>query len=64
MIRPFLTLCFIINLACGSYGIGLSANFQNGMEAYNRGDYTTAINKWILLAEDGDAKAQYFLGEI
>ena len=61
MIRSFLTLCFIIYLACGSYGIVFSSNFKNGMESYSRGHYTTEINKWILLAEDGDAKAQYFL---
>ena len=34
------------------------------MEAYKRGDFANAIKEWILLGEDGDEKAQYFLGLI
>ena len=34
------------------------------MEAYKKGDFANAIKEWILLGEDGDEKAQYFLGLI
>ena len=38
------------------------ADFQAGMDAYNRGDYATALREWLPLAEQGDALAQYNLG--
>ncbi len=38
------------------------ADFQAGMDAYNLGDYTTAMQEWRPLAEQGDADAQYNLG--
>jgi len=37
-------------------------NFQDGMNAYDEGDYKTALNKWKPLAKQGYAKAQYSLG--
>ena len=33
-----------------------------GIEAYERGDYATALSEWRPLAEQGDAVAQYNLG--
>lgn len=41
-----------------------SADFQTGLDAYNRGDYTTALYEWTYLAEQGDALAQSSLGLI
>jgi hypothetical protein len=38
------------------------ADFQAGMDAYNRGDYATALREWRPLAEQGDAHAQFSLG--
>ncbi len=38
------------------------ADFQEGLDAYKRGDYDTALKEWRLLAEQGDAPAQYGLG--
>ena len=38
------------------------ADFQAGMDAYNRGDYATALREWRPLAEQGDALAQFNLG--
>ena len=38
------------------------ADFQAGFEAYNRGDYATALGEWKPLAEAGDAAAQFNLG--
>ena len=33
--------------------------FEEGIAAYNRGDYETALAIWRPLATDGDARAQY-----
>ena len=38
------------------------ADFKAGMDAYNRGDYVTALREWRPLAEQGDASAQFSLG--
>ncbi len=38
------------------------ADFQDGLDAYNRGDYETAFKEWHPLAEQGNAQAQYYLG--
>ena len=40
----------------------LSADFAKGLNAYQMGDYATAFEEWIPLAEQGDASAQYNLG--
>tara|TARA_B100000902_G_scaffold365424_1_gene386371 strand:- start:35 stop:226 length:192 start_codon:yes stop_codon:yes gene_type:complete len=51
MKRLIITLCLIISLDSGSFGVGWSGDFQNGMEAYDKGDYETALKKWISLAK-------------
>ncbi len=38
------------------------ADFQDGVAAYKRGDYATALREWRPLAEQGYAGAQYNLG--
>ncbi|MSO19947.1 MAG: sel1 repeat family protein [Acidobacteria bacterium] len=38
------------------------ADFQEGMDAYARGDFATAMKKWKPLAEDGNPSAQTNLG--
>ena len=38
------------------------AGFDEGFWAYQRGDYATALREFRLLAEQGDADAQYNLG--
>jgi TPR repeat protein len=38
------------------------AEFEAGLEAYSRGDYTTALREWRPVAERGHADAQYHLG--
>jgi len=40
----------------------LSADFAKGLDAYQMGDFATAFEEWIPLAEQGDASAQYNLG--
>ena len=36
--------------------------YQEGYDAYNRGDYDTALKEWRPLAEQGLSQAQYNLG--
>ena len=38
------------------------ADFETGMDAYERGNYATALSEWRPLAENGDAQAQLHLG--
>ena len=38
------------------------ADYQVGMDAYERGNYATALSEWRPLAEEGDAQAQLHLG--
>ena len=37
-------------------------DYQDGLDAAKRGDFKTAYNLWLPLAEQGNAKAQYDLG--
>ena len=39
-----------------------ASDFERGLNAYNAGNYETAIAIWLPLAEQGDARAQYILG--
>ncbi len=40
------------------------ANFRASVAAYNRGDYATAFREMKALAEQGNAAAQFNLGEM
>ena len=51
-----ITALLITSTAC------LSDNFQKGLDASQKGDYSTAIKEWTPLAKQGDADAQYALG--
>ena len=38
------------------------AGWDEGLAAYNRGDYATALREWRPIAEQGDFRAQAILG--
>jgi len=38
------------------------ADVNDGLDAYNKGDYKSAVNEWRPLANQGDADAQSNLG--
>jgi hypothetical protein len=38
------------------------SDYKAGEDAYNRGDFATALREWRPLAEQGHAGAQYYLG--
>jgi len=42
--------------------ISWSADFSTGQEAYNSGDYQTALAEWQPLAEEGNADGQFGMG--
>ena len=42
--------------------MGSAQDFDAGLEAYDAGDFATALREWTPLAEQGDATAQYSLG--
>ena len=44
------------------FGTSVLADFQKGLDAYDREDYATALKEWEILAEEGDPSSQYNLG--
>ena len=40
------------------------ADYQAGVDAYNSGNYATALREWRPLAEQGDPRAQFRLGSL
>ena len=58
MPATFLTIAVLMGGAGTSWG----ADFQKGMVAFNKGDFTTALNELRPLAEQGNVEAQYRLG--
>ena len=61
MIKKIQTLLTTAVLLFGMGGSSF-ADFNDGFDAYNKGDYKTAFNEWKSLAEQGDADAQDKLG--
>ena len=59
-----LLLTFLIILFTLTSNVVWSADFQKGLEAAQRGDFATALSEWKPLAEQGDASAQYNLGDM
>ena len=40
------------------------AGFQEGADAYSKGDYQTALNEWLPLAQSGNAQAENAVGAL
>ena len=62
MKRTLKALVLGFSLLVASGGIGYAADFQKGVEAFQKGDYATALREWRPLAEQGLAAAQFNLG--
>ena len=60
--KRFLPALIFFTLVLESVGVSRSADFQKGVEAYNKSNYVTALREWLPLAEKGDADVQYSLG--
>ena len=57
MTRIALAVALLVSLA-----VPVWAGYDEGLAAFERGDYETAVREFELLAEQGDADAQFFLG--
>ena len=51
--RKLLTIFFLLLIP----NVSAFANFEEAVNAYNLGDYATAMREWYALAKKGDAKA-------
>jgi TPR repeat protein len=62
--RRFIALRLSVALALSTTCLAAPAwaEFQVGMDAYNRGDFKTALREWQPMAEQGDARAQFYFG--
>ena len=52
----------IVTVFLTAFGGVTYADFQDGLDAYIKGDYETALKEWQSLADQGNASAQYNLG--
>jgi TPR repeat protein len=57
-----LTAFVIIVVSVAATSTLLAQDYNRGIDAYDLGDYATALKIWTPLAEQGDAKAQLNLG--
>lgn len=55
-------ICLTIAVLIGSPGLSVGADFQNGLTAFQSGDYASAFREWVPLAKQGNASAQGNLG--
>ena len=55
-----LSVALALSMAC--LAAPAWAEFQVGIDAYNRGDFKTALREWQPMAEQGDARAQFYFG--
>jgi len=53
-------IALVLSIAC--FTTPAWADFETGMDAYERGNYGTALSEWRPLAKKGDAQAQLHLG--
>jgi TPR repeat protein len=58
------TLCLTLVVLLFSPTEGWSQDLQVGLDAWDRGDFATALREWTPLAEQGHASAQYNLGQM
>ena len=58
----FKKLIFGLSLWLFATTLSFGANFQDGVNAIEKGDYKTAFTIFEDLASKGDAKAQFYLG--
>ena len=54
----------VVAVIIGVAQVASAGPLEDGQAAYDRGDYATALRLWRPLAEQGDAKAQFRLGEM
>ncbi len=64
-LRCGLFAVLLMGLASAAFGAGARAqSYDDGMRAYDAGDFAKALEIWGPVAENGDAVAQYSLGKL
>lgn len=58
------SLVLAITLLVGGVSVATAQDFDKGVDAYKAGDYQTALQEWRPLAEQGNAPAQFGLGQL
>lgn len=58
------SLVLAIILLAGGISVATAQDFDKGLQAYDAGDYQTALQEWLPLAEQGYVAAQNNLGLI
>ncbi len=51
-------IALLLSISCNVF----AQSFDDGLDAYDRGDYEIAFSIWLPLAEQGDAGAQQWIG--
>ena len=64
MKRILIALVLGISLLVASGGFVYAQDYQKGLEAAQKGNYAVAYWEWTVAAEQGDAVAQLFLGQM
>ncbi len=64
MIKSTFRICLLGLALCVVAAGAWAQSYQDGMRAYDAGDYTKARDIWLPLAEGGEAVAQYSLGKL
>jgi len=59
--RTVLRASFVLGLVLAAGAMPLRADFEEGLAAYNAGDFAAAAEAWRSLAEEGDVAAQVAL---
>jgi len=54
-------ISIILSVSCN---FALAAPHDDAFKAYDAGDFEAAVNIWRPMAEDGDARAQYWIGKL
>ena len=62
MKRILTALVLSISIICASGGFVFAQDFLKGVEAWEKGDFATALREWSALAEQGNTLAQFSLG--
>ena len=61
---PRITFVLATLLSLMAFTPVAAQDYQRGMDAYNAGDYATALKEFRPLAEQGNADAQYHFGQM
>jgi hypothetical protein len=56
----------VVGFACAGLLVNAAsaADYAAGKKAFDRGDYAAAAREWTAAAQEGDAEAQYWLGDL